>query len=557
VKADLTRNSFDPLKHFARVLMQQGRVQLDADWNEQAAILLHLLRRLAADQFGPALPARFGGGFRILPLTTTTQPPLDFGIEPGRFYVDGILCELEVTPVRVSISGNQIITVAKWTVDDSSFAVGQYLWLWPSADDTGIPPSPFPSPLPVSQITRATYASKTLTLDALPAGLTGLTLPIYAQRIITYRTQPDLPQPAQGQSLAPTLVAGTSSLIYLDVWERLITYLEDDSIREVALNGPDTAARARVVWQVKALPHQPCLRQQQLSGRLQPWNRGLLRARVQPAQVSTDPCTISPNSGYRGAENQLYRVEIHTGNLDPSGNSVAGARPSFKWSRDDGSATYPIVAPPVSGTASTTVTLGSLVRDDRFGLAVGDYVELQDDYSVLNNIPGNLLQVQSIDRTSLTVVLGGITTAGVGKDQKLHPLLRRWDHKSGDPAQGGAQVLPDGALPITGGTWLDLEDGVQIWFELLPNLPNATPAYRSADYWLIPARVAIGDVIWPSDTWTDSQGNTVTGPAAKPPDGVTHHYVGLATVTPEPTTGIIGHNDVTDCLAEILSPPHG
>ena len=104
MKADLTRNSFDPIKHFARVLMQQGRVQLDADWNEQAAILLHLLRRLAADQFDPAFPARLGGGFRILPLMTTTQPNglnLDFGIEPGRFYVDGILCELEATPVRV------------------------------------------------------------------------------------------------------------------------------------------------------------------------------------------------------------------------------------------------------------------------------------------------------------------------------------------------------------------------------------------------------------------------------------------------------------------------
>jgi len=152
-----------------------------------------------------------------------------------------------------------------------------------------------------------------------------------------------------------------------------------------------------------------------------------------------------------------------------------------------------------------------------------------DDYLVLNNIPGNLLQVQSIDRTSLTVVLSGITTAGVGTDQKLHPLLRRWDHKSGDPAQGGAQVLPDGALPITGGTWLDLEDGVQIWFEVLPNHP---PAHRSADYWLIPARVATGDVIWPADTWTDAQGNPATGPAAVPPAGVIHHYVSLAVVTP-------------------------
>ena len=56
--ADLTRDSFDPAKYFSRVLMQQGRVQLDADWNEQASILLHLIRRLAANLGGNAASDR-------------------------------------------------------------------------------------------------------------------------------------------------------------------------------------------------------------------------------------------------------------------------------------------------------------------------------------------------------------------------------------------------------------------------------------------------------------------------------------------------------------------
>ena len=38
MKGDYSRDTFDPAKHFTRVLMQQGRVQLDADWNEQAAL---------------------------------------------------------------------------------------------------------------------------------------------------------------------------------------------------------------------------------------------------------------------------------------------------------------------------------------------------------------------------------------------------------------------------------------------------------------------------------------------------------------------------------------
>jgi len=53
MKGDFSLDSFDAKKHFLRVLMQQGRVQLDADWNEQTSILLHYLQNLAADLIGP------------------------------------------------------------------------------------------------------------------------------------------------------------------------------------------------------------------------------------------------------------------------------------------------------------------------------------------------------------------------------------------------------------------------------------------------------------------------------------------------------------------------
>ena len=41
MKGDFSRETFDSVKHFSRVLQQQGRVQLDADWNEHTAIVLH------------------------------------------------------------------------------------------------------------------------------------------------------------------------------------------------------------------------------------------------------------------------------------------------------------------------------------------------------------------------------------------------------------------------------------------------------------------------------------------------------------------------------------
>ena len=40
-------------------------------------------------------------------------------------------------------------------------------------------------------------------------------------------------------------------LVYLDVWQREVTALQDPEIREVALGGPDTATRLQTVWQVR------------------------------------------------------------------------------------------------------------------------------------------------------------------------------------------------------------------------------------------------------------------------------------------------------------------
>src|SRR5882724_9325 len=95
MKGDFTRDTFQPAKHFSRVLMQQGRVTLDADFNEQAAISLRYLRTLARDIIGPyAAPAGKDangddlGGFKL-----KLDPGPDISISKGCYYVDGILVE--------------------------------------------------------------------------------------------------------------------------------------------------------------------------------------------------------------------------------------------------------------------------------------------------------------------------------------------------------------------------------------------------------------------------------------------------------------------------------
>jgi hypothetical protein len=457
MQGDFSRTTFDPRKHYSAVLTQQGRVQLDADANEQAAILLGQLRTTIADVIGPAAAPANGGGFVIGTVAgKTTQE--DVSISAGRMYVGGI----------------------------------------PVAND-----------------------------DATA----------------TYMTQPDLHLEADDTD--DQLPQKPPFLVYLRVWERLITALQDPTIREVALGdpGPDTAARAKTIWQVAAFAAQRAEEFPNIVQSFQPTGQMMARAK-QPPSASEDPCHLPPDSKFRGMENQLYRIEVHTGGPawtaraakapgGATGNTLDGA--TFKWSRENASVVFPIVS--IDGAEVKVTMLG---RDGKLDLEVGDRVEIMDDTIagrvaddvVLDANPQpaapRLRQVVAIDTVDLLVTLDqqdGDQECGMGS----HPFLRRWDHlptvsASKAPAapevgSRGQATVPtladDGALPLVEGTWLDIEDGVQVWFQ--PGPPAKLGTYRRGDYWLVPARTATGDILRPK--------------AAVDPDGVTYHYALLATVS--------------------------
>src|SRR5215467_8890483 len=97
MKGDFSRQTANLVKHYTEVLMQQGRVQVDADWNEQQAINRHLSVTEARDVIGLSGLPMDAGGFKI----DLAPDASDLTISPGRIYVDGILCELEATPLPV------------------------------------------------------------------------------------------------------------------------------------------------------------------------------------------------------------------------------------------------------------------------------------------------------------------------------------------------------------------------------------------------------------------------------------------------------------------------
>ncbi|OKH52986.1 hypothetical protein NIES2101_12945 [Calothrix sp. HK-06] len=434
---DFTRDSFDPQKHFLRVLMQQGRVQVDADWNEQVAILLHYLQTLAEDLIGPHGAPVGRSGFKI---TFDTQEDvknnniLDFQISTGNYYVNGILCQ------------NHKI------------------------DKNG-----------------------------------------YELPYIKYYKQPNCPL-NPGQDKLPDL----PFLVFLDVWERHITYIQDEEIREVALGGTDTATRSQVIWQVKVekldKDATKCTDEdwKELLEKWQPKNRGLLAAKAKETTEQNETCSIKSDTRYRDKENQLYRVEIHA---DSTGKAT------FKWSRENGSVIFPIDADSGVEITGTTITLQlkHWWHDYRFGLTEGDWVEIVNDYISLNQLAKPLWKVGKIEPESFLVTLTREESSECALTQNIgkHPFLRRWEQKE----KSGLKLI-NGAVPIDEATtdWFTLEDGVQIKFKQSEFGEN----YRMGDYWLIPARIATGDVEWRKSA--DGK------PLALPPHGVEHHYAPLAVI---------------------------
>jgi hypothetical protein len=106
MKGDFSRRTFDPRDGYRSVLLQQGRVLLDADVNEQADITAHHDEVRTADivgrSGGPA-PDSGPGSFAVTAAdgsAPTATAWSDLRVAAGTYYVDGILCEsaVDITP---------------------------------------------------------------------------------------------------------------------------------------------------------------------------------------------------------------------------------------------------------------------------------------------------------------------------------------------------------------------------------------------------------------------------------------------------------------------------
>lgn len=307
---DRARVSYDPSRMWRGLIAQQGRVSVEADWNEAAMIADERDRQATVDVVGRfATPDRGYAVTGVAPEGERARAATrDFVIEPGTLYVGG---------ERLCLSERVLHSQ-------------QPDWLDHSTDPTW--------------------------------------------------------QPAA----APDDGEVARELVYLLAAEQEVSAVEDPSLTDVALGGPDTMQRRRILQRFVRCR----IESDSSEGSQQALDRSLgdqglvldpvsMRAgsgaRLQVSFPSGPAAaTHAAPGGYLGAENQMIRVMVTS--IDPGTGT-----PTIVWGFDNASFLYR-VASPAPGTEGTALTLAGAPVDSYHYPQRGQAVELLRDAVKLTEV---------------------------------------------------------------------------------------------------------------------------------------------------------------------------
>lgn len=565
MKGDFSRWTFNPDNQFTRVLMQQGRVQLDADWNEQVAILLHTMRQMVSDMMGPH------GTWDEAAFKVEKEDDKYQVNQKGRYYAGGVLVDAkEEKPYEITVNGNTLVYLDVWerhltyVEADEANQPGLREVALKGADTTTratvawrVRTGSVPLDVDVAAMRKAqtdwgTLAASLTTKEgelikaensnAISPGFSGLTMLetdlegqisnlVGSLNTFIDGVNDTIPENSiignENDPSVRDLITQLDNLLSaikgkLDIPEESISqptsgYDSKDDNKKIE----QLVTRMNLLVDIKKLRIQIEQATEILSTGIYKIEEsafdniatGKLKAATNGGEVSNadnDSCTIPPDAAYTGPENQLYRVEIHQGSGVDKNNKPLPE--TFKWSRDNGTAIFPVDPQSivVSGQ-ELTLNLTNLGRDTEVGLAVEDWVELTHDDLVEALTPGRMFEVTKVDTITGTVTLKASDEPKLEPpEDPKHPILRRWDQGS-DAIQ--VKVKDDDYSH-------SLENGIHIQFD-------DSGTYRTGDYWLIPARTATRNIEWP----TENNGFIE-------PHGIQHYYAPLA---------IISGDEIIDC----------
>lgn len=484
MSGDYTRSTFRPERRYSSVRLQQGRIQLDADWNEAADIALATGRAGLADVVGATGVPDGAAGFALVPADPDgAGTATDLLIGRGRAYVDGLLVDNgppEPTALApVAGAPDTFVVVSGPRPREGQWLVG--------------PPGSGLAPSRVVSFSAPEPADRGLIRVALSPPPPGT-----APRMLvadSLRVQPDLAGGAVPDQ------EGTF-LAYLEVVEREVTALDDPLLRETALGGPDTALRTQVVWRVRVMPatgNPPSCKDYPPGWRPDPRPKARLTARGVPAEAADDPCLTPDPGGYRGIDNRLYRVEVLRG------GEVGGRGVRIAWSRDNA------IHRTRFTLSANRLRVESLGRDAATALDQGQWVEVQSPEQWASGVPGLMVRLGEVNGQEIAIaeirsiaseaVLTGPGGAPLVSALPPEGLLRRWE--------GGPPVAVMAGAPIA------LEAGIEVTI--------GEGALEAGDAWLIPARALSASVEWPADPASGE-------PAALPPLVIARRFMPLGLI---------------------------
>jgi uncharacterized protein DUF6519 len=439
VTFDTSRSTFDPWNDYSAVVMEQGRVQLDSDWNEWLAEISRRTRAGTLDLVGrAAYPPTTPFAFQITASVTGTTNSLTIG--RGRMYVDGLIAENH----GAHGAGGWDPALAEW--------------------------SGSPQPPPAADTAPVDFADQPYPPDVTLPTDTGTYL-FYLDvwtRPVTWLEDADLVDIA----------------VAVDTTGRLQTVWQ---VRYLPVPAGTTT------WSC-ATPDADITYPPASAGQL---TTGVV------ASTPAGPCCLSDDTGYTGLENQNYRVEIHQGGSGSDTADPALATFKWSRDNGSVSTGVTSIAPATNtlNEPASQLTVLSLGRDQVLGFAPGDWIEILDDAHQLNGKPGELHQIDRIDVSSRTITLTGLLSASFPPGQPTpasHTRVVRWDQSGKVYHEDGTTVWwdlgapgGDGTIPVPGpGTTLILESGVTVTF----SLSSPAGVFNSGDFWTFAARTADGSV---------------------------------------------------------------
>jgi hypothetical protein len=367
--------------------------------------------------------------------------------------------------------------------------------------------------------------------------------------VSSYDIQPWLINPTYtAAQLLEQVTAGKGSVtahLFLQVFHRLVTQLDDPCLREPALGQADTTARLKTVWRVVATLDQGT-------------TTGTTTTPGAPTNVSAGNSTLTLLDAIAAPRPTATKVNLTTLSTGPDGTISINQNPIGTTSTGI-TINTPSSADPVSNLStccegmyqSTPVSRTGALNVDTSGgnnqcgcqpIASAGYQGLENQlYRVEIHNPGDLTTAtfkwsreNGSVVTAITAVNGPVVTAsGLGPDPNLGFQAGQWVEFSDDsylfgdpPNQPGElyqiQSLGPGPLQVTltasvGGInsalnarmrrWdqsgaaatsagvplsdsaIQLENGIEVTFR--------KGTYVAGDYWTVPARTATGVAEWP------------------------------------------------------------